>query len=63
MTGGLRLCAAAVLVATTMLCASIILPITPPEEFAAAISIGDKDNVTVYDLDGDGRALVVATPA
>ena len=26
--------------ATTMLCASIILPITPPELFAAAMSVG-----------------------
>src|SRR5216683_4590033 len=28
--------------ATTIDCASIILPITPPEELAAAIRIGDK---------------------
>ena len=28
--------------ATTMLWASIILPITPPELFAAAISTGDR---------------------
>ena len=28
--------------ATTIDCASIILPITPPEEFAAAISTGDR---------------------
>src|SRR5246500_5561970 len=28
--------------ATTIDCASIILPITPPEEFAAAIRIGDR---------------------
>src|ERR1035438_6117280 len=27
--------------ATTMLCASIILPITPPQLFAAAINVGD----------------------
>src|SRR5438105_11413768 len=30
--------------ATTIDCASIILPITPPDEFAAAIKIGDKPN-------------------
>src|SRR5579863_1996741 len=30
--------------ATTIDCASIILPITPPEEFAAAIRIGDIPN-------------------
>lgn len=29
------------------------------EPNAAAISIGDKDNVTVYDLDGDGRAEAI----
>lgn len=29
------------------------------EPDAAAISVGDKDNVTVYDLDGDGKAEVV----
>src|ERR1700748_1061721 len=28
--------------ATTIDCASIILPITPPDEFAAAIKIGDR---------------------
>ena len=28
--------------ATTIDCASIILPMTPPEELAAAISTGDK---------------------
>ena len=28
--------------ATTIDCASIILPITPPDEFAAAIRIGDR---------------------
>src|SRR6266852_3631178 len=28
--------------ATTIDCASIILPITPPEELAAAIKIGDR---------------------
>src|SRR6476659_2425541 len=28
--------------ATTMDCASIILPITPPEEFAAAIKMGER---------------------
>src|ERR1700736_776407 len=28
--------------ATTMDCASIILPITPPDEFAAAIRIGER---------------------
>ena len=33
------------------------------EPDAAAISIGDKDNVTVYDLDGDGRAEVVVRTA
>lgn len=27
--------------ATTMLCASIILPITPPQQFAAAIKLAD----------------------
>jgi hypothetical protein len=26
---------------------------------ASAISIGDKDNITVYDLDGDGKAEVI----
>src|SRR4029077_1028922 len=30
--------------ATTIDCASIILPITPPEEFAAPIRIGDSPN-------------------
>ncbi|MEY4385426.1 MAG: hypothetical protein RLY20_709, partial [Verrucomicrobiota bacterium] len=30
---------------------------------AAAISVGDKDNVTVYDLDGDGKAEVVVRTA
>src|ERR1700704_33879 len=30
--------------ATTIDCASIILPITPPDEFAAAIRIGDRPN-------------------
>src|SRR5436305_9471172 len=30
--------------ATTIDCASIILPITPPDEFAAAIRIGDNPN-------------------
>src|SRR3954447_6709540 len=30
--------------ATTIDCASIILPITPPEELAAAISTGDRPN-------------------
>src|SRR5258708_28396890 len=30
--------------ATTIDCASIILPITPPEEFAAAIRIGERPN-------------------
>src|SRR5271169_2924009 len=30
--------------ATTIDCASIILPITPPEEFAAPIRIGDRPN-------------------
>src|SRR5579871_6183863 len=30
--------------ATTIDCASIILPITPPDEFAAAISTGDMPN-------------------
>src|SRR5665213_3092737 len=30
--------------ATTIDCASIILPITPPDEFAAAIRIGDSPN-------------------
>lgn len=33
------------------------------EPAAAAISIGDKDNVTVYDLDGDGRAEVIVRTA
>ncbi len=33
------------------------------EPDAAAISVGDKDNVTVYDLDGDGRAEVVVRVA
>src|SRR6478736_3860485 len=33
------------------------------EPDAAAISIGDKDNVTVYDLDGDGKAEVVVRTA
>src|SRR5260370_41276988 len=30
--------------ATTIDCASIILPMTPPEEFAAPIRIGDSPN-------------------
>src|SRR5579863_8220738 len=30
--------------ATTIDCASIILPMTPPEEFAAAIRIGERCN-------------------
>src|SRR5438105_13556869 len=30
--------------ATTIDCASIILPMTPPEEFAAPIRIGDRPN-------------------
>lgn len=33
------------------------------EPDAAAISVGDKDNVTVYDLDGDGRAEVIVRTA
>ena len=34
------------------------------EPGASAISIGDKDNVTVYDLDGDGRAdLAIFRPS
>lgn len=33
------------------------------EPDAAAISVGDKDNVTVYDLDGDNRAEVVVRVA
>ncbi|HWI55859.1 MAG TPA: hypothetical protein VNZ22_01435, partial [Bacillota bacterium] len=33
------------------------------EPGASAISIGDKDNVTVYDLDGDGRAEVLVRTA
>lgn len=33
------------------------------EPDAAAISIGDKDNVTVYDLDGDGKAEVIVRTA
>ena len=33
------------------------------EPDAAAISVGDKDNVTVYDLDGDGRAEVIVRVA
>jgi fibronectin-binding autotransporter adhesin len=33
------------------------------EPAAAAISIGDKDNVTVYDLDGDGKAEVIVRTA
>jgi autotransporter-associated beta strand protein len=33
------------------------------EPGASAISIGDKDNVTVYDLDGDGRAEVCVRTA
>ncbi|MFO1488548.1 MAG: autotransporter-associated beta strand repeat-containing protein [Verrucomicrobiota bacterium] len=33
------------------------------EPAAAAISVGDKDNVTVYDLDGDGRAEVIVRTA
>jgi len=33
------------------------------EPDAAAISVGDKDNVTVYDLDGDGRAEVIVRAA
>ena len=33
------------------------------EPDASAISIGDKDNVTVYDLDGDGKAEVIVRTA
>ena len=33
------------------------------EPSASAISVGDKDNVTVYDLDGDGRAEVCVRTA
>ena len=33
------------------------------EPGASAISIGDKDNVTVYDLDGDGKAEVCVRTA
>ena len=33
------------------------------EPGSSAISIGDKDNVTVYDLDGDGRAEVCVRTA
>ncbi|MFM2294262.1 MAG: hypothetical protein RLZZ350_675, partial [Verrucomicrobiota bacterium] len=33
------------------------------EPDAATISVGDKDNVTVYDLDGDGRAEVIVRGA
>ena len=33
------------------------------EPGASAISVGDKDNVTVYDLDGDGRAEVCVRTA
>lgn len=33
------------------------------EPDAAAICVGDKDNVTVYDLDGDGRAEVIVRTA
>lgn len=33
------------------------------EPDAAAISVGDKDNVTVYDLDGDGKAEVIVRVA
>src|SRR6185295_5576644 len=33
------------------------------EPDASAISVGDKDNVTVYDLDGDGKAEVVVRTA
>ena len=33
------------------------------EPDAAAICVGDKDNVTVYDLDGDGKAEVVVRTA
>ena len=33
------------------------------EPAAAAISVGDKDNVTVYDLDGDGKAEVCVRTA
>ena len=33
------------------------------EPGASAICIGDKDNVTVYDLDGDGRAEVIVRVA
>lgn len=33
------------------------------EPDAAAISVGDKDNVTVYDLDGDGKAEVIVRTA
>lgn len=33
------------------------------EPGASAISVGDKDNVTVYDFDGDGRAEIVVRVA
>ena len=33
------------------------------EPSASAISVGDKDNVTVYDLDGDGKAEVIVRTA
>jgi fibronectin-binding autotransporter adhesin len=33
------------------------------EPSSSAISIGDKDNVTVYDLDGDGKAEVIVRTA
>lgn len=33
------------------------------EPDAAAVSVGDKDNVTVYDLDGDGKAEVIVRTA
>lgn len=36
---------------------------TTYEPSSSAISIGDKDNVTVYDMDGDGRAEVLVRTA